>query len=471
MQYVSTRGTAPAVSFTDAILAGLAPDGGLYVPQSWPRVATDSAARRDIATAHFTHTAAHILQALAGDDLDGETCARIVGAAYGAGEAWPKSVTPLKQIDAGLYALELFHGPSLSFKDVAMQLIAPLYEWALSKRDKRLTVVCATSGDTGGAAVEALKHSTRVDLFVLLPKGRVSDVQRRFMTASSAANVHALEVDGDFDACQAIVKALFNDHAFADRAQLSGVNSINWARILAQSVYFRIAAETLCAAGPVNFIVPTGNFGDAFSGYVAKRMGAPIGRIMLGVNANDILSRALNDGRYERAAHSYATLSPAMDIQVASNFERLVFEATGRNGETVRALYANFAQSGGFTIPDAALSFMRETFDATSIDDARTRATLKAWAARADRGYLACPHTAVGLAAREAFKVEGMSVCLATAAPEKFPETIEDVTGHHPKLPQRCEDLYTRSEIITPMQNDAHAVKACIMERSRAWRG
>ncbi len=248
------------------------------------------------------------------------------------------AVTPLRQTGAGDWLLELFHGPSLSFKDVAMQFIAPLYDRALAARGERLTVLCATSGDTGGAAVEALKKSEHVDLVVLLPKGRVSEVQRRFMTTANADNVHAIEVDGDFDACQAIVKAMFADRDFAARARLSAVNSINWARILAQSVYYHVASQILSAHGPVCFSVPTGNFGDAYSGFVAKRMGAPIGAIMVATNANDILDRAINTGEYARAAQSAATLSPAMDIQVASNFERILFEALDRDGTMFAAL-------------------------------------------------------------------------------------------------------------------------------------
>jgi threonine synthase len=457
MRYVSTRGEAPAVSFTEAILAGLAPDGGLYVPEAWPALRLGPEA----ATQPFARVSAAVLAALKGqaDPADAEAAA----AAYNP-PPWPAAVTPLRQVGVAHFALELFHGPSLSFKDVAMQLIGRLYETALTTQDRRLTVVCATSGDTGGAAAEAFKGAERVDLFILLPKGRVSDVQRRFMTATGAANVHAIEIDGDFDACQALVKAMFADRGFAERAQLSGVNSINWARIAAQSVYYHIAAETLCAAGPVNFSVPTGNFGDAFAGYVAKRMGAPVGRIMLATNANDILVRALNTGRYERAEASHATLSPAMDIQVASNFERMLFEALNRDGEHVARLYAQFAQSGGFDIPAAALAAIRETFDAAAVSDAETLETMRTFAQGPDP-YIACPHTAIGLRVGQGAPL----VALATAHPAKFPDTVEQATGLHPPLPPHCVDLFDRREAILSLPNDVAAVQAAIAERSRAW--
>lgn len=472
MRYVSTRGQSPPVAFLDAVLAGLAPDGGLYVPETWPKIFADPTAP---ATQTFAETARAVLAAFAGADLSAQEAADLADDAYwsptvageGVQRKWPPAVTPLVQIDSGDWVLELFRGPSLSFKDVAMQLIGPLFDLALSKRDGRLSVACATSGDTGGAAVEALKGRERVDLFVLLPKGRVSDVQRLFMTASGASNVHAIEIEGDFDDCQKIVKAMLADRAFADRASLSGVNSINWARIVAQSVYFHIASAVLSAPGPVDFIVPTGNFGDAFSGWVAKQCGARVGKITLATNANDILARTLASGRYERTAQSHATLSPAMDIQVASNFERILFEALERDGDGVRRLYERFAQSGGFDIPAHALERLRTDFAAGAASDADTLATMKARWSNGD-GYLMCPHTAVGVhvgAATQAARVH-----LATAHPAKFPETVEQATGVRPALPSHSSDLFERREKFDTLPAETEAVKAYIGERSRAWR-
>lgn len=474
MRYISTRGQAPPVSFLDAVLAGMAPDGGLYVPEQIPALQAPSPS---IAIGHFGGVAMRVLERFAGGDLPpgDEAIPDITNKAFIDAPTdprdktwrakWPEAVTPLRQTGVADWSLELFHGPSLSFKDVAMQFIGPLYDVALTRRDARLSVVCATSGDTGGAAVEALKGLDRVDLFVLTPKGRVSDVQRRFMTTSGASNVYVLEVDGDFDACQAIVKSMFADRDFAARAHLSGVNSINWARIVAQSVYYQVAAHTLSAHGPVTFIVPTGNFGDAYSGWIAKQMGAPVNRIILATNANDILARALKTGRYERGA-SKATLSPAMDIQVASNFERILFEASERDGDAVSALYGNLTQSGGFDIPQRALAWLRESFDAVSVTDTETLEQMRdAWV---HEGELLCPHTAVGRAARVA---GGGSprVFLATAHPAKFPDTVERATGVRPELPPKCADLFQRSEKFDSLPADVEAVKQYIRERSRAW--
>lgn len=470
MRYISTRGEAPSVSFLDAVLNGLAPDGGLYVPERFPELSDTFLFRASLG--HHGGAAMRILDAFAGEEIGHMDLAAIANEAYvGFPQRedwrphWPEVVTPLVQVGIGDWVLELFHGPSLSFKDVAMQLVGPLYDLALTQRGQRLTVVCATSGDTGGAAVEALKGRERADLFVLLPKGRVSDVQRLFMTASGAPNVHAIEIDGDFDACQAIVKALFADRAFVARACLSGVNSINWARVAAQSVYYFIAASATCGPGPVNFVVPTGNFGDAYSGWVAKRMGAPIERIVLATNSNDILARALATGRYERASASHATLSPAMDIQIASNFERILFEALQRDADHLRALYAQFAQSGGFDIPAPALELMRSDFDAASVSDAETLHTM-AWPV-----YPSCPHTAVALWARTKLTtpLHGPVVTLATAHPAKFPDAVEKATGARPPLPAQHADLFQREEKFDTLAADAEAVKALIRERSRAW--
>lgn len=463
MRYISTRGQAPPVSFLDAVLAGMAPDGGLYVPESWPELPL-------LDEGTYSDDAEAVLRALAGDELPAAAIHDFCAHAYGE-RAWDHEwITPLRQIGLGEFALELFHGPSLSFKDVAMQLIAPIYDYALAKRDQRLTVVCATSGDTGGAAVEALKTCDRVDLFVLTPKGRVSDVQRRFMTTSGAPNVFAIEIDGDFDACQALLKSMFADAEFQRRAFLSAVNSVNWARIAAQAVYYRFA----CALAPVGrgptFVVPTGNFGDAFSGYVAKKMGAPIERIVIATNSNDLLTRALNTGRYERAAHSNATLSPAMDIQVASNFERILFEVLDRDGAAVARLYDEFARTGGFDIPPAALARLRELFVARSVSDEETLRVMEA--TFLDAEYIGCPHTAVAFGALENLEGEDIQrpvIHLATAHPAKFPETVERATGVRPQLPPKCADLFNRSEKFDSLPADAEAVKQYIRERSRAW--
>jgi threonine synthase len=461
MRYISTRGGAPSVSFFDALLAGLAPDGGLYMPENWPKLSAQVLA--DAVTAPYATTAAHVLQAFAGEDLSHEAAIGICEAAYGSQWANP-AITPLTQIGAGEYILELFHGPSLAFKDVAMQVLAGLFDHVLEARDARLSIICATSGDTGGAAVEALKDSHRVNLFVLLPDGRVSDVQRRFMTGSGGDNVHALVVDGDFDGAQAIVKALLADKPFAEAVALSPVNSINWARIAAQSVYFVVSACALQAGGPVNFTVPSGNFGDALAGYVAKQMGAPIGSIMIATNANDGIAKALESGTYSKSAASTATLSPAMDISVASNFERIVFEALGRDAAALKQLYDGFVQTGSYDLPDMALAALKRDFDAFGVDDAETR-----WAladAYEQTGEVLCPHTAVGWRARfDGEETRGARVLLATAHPAKFPETVEEVLGFAAPLPRHCADLFERKEVSMKLPATVTAVKAYIQEQ------
>ncbi|OQW63164.1 MAG: hypothetical protein A4S17_07570 [Proteobacteria bacterium HN_bin10] len=471
MRYISTRGQAPPVSFLDAVLNGMAPDGGLYVPESWPVLDANG----EYFTRHFSAVAGPVLAAFSSPDLlekdaFGESPVRTLSDnAYGfvTGSRWHGAVAPLVQYMDRAWILELFHGPSLSFKDIAMQLIGPLYERILKQRDERITILCATSGDTGGAAVEALKQRERIDLFVLTPNGRVSEVQRRFMTTSGAANVNVVEVDGDFDACQGLVKAIFADPEFVRRARISAVNSINWVRIVAQSIYYLTTSNTL-AGGPVHFVVPTGNFGDAYSGWVAKMLGAPVDRIVLATNSNDILARALMTGRYQRGASKH-TLSPAMDIQVASNFERILFEAVGRDSETICALYDELARTGGFDIPEAALTRLRADFDAADIDDAETiEAMRRAWSSGS--GLLVCPHTAVGLAAKLRARLHGPVVTLATAHPAKFPDTVERATGVRPQLPAKCADLFEREEKFDSLPADVEAVKQYIRERSRAWR-
>lgn len=458
MRYISTRGGAPSVSFFDTLLAGLAPDGGLYMPESWPKL--DAAVLARAATAPYADTAAAVLKLFAGDDLTKEATIGLTEAAYGGQWANP-AITPLRQIGAGEYILELFHGPSLAFKDVAMQLLAGLFDHVLEARDGYLSIICATSGDTGGAAVEALKDSHRVNLFVLLPDGRVSEVQRRFMTASGADNVHALVVDGDFDAAQAIVKALLADTEFATAVALSPVNSINWARILAQSVYYVTSSCALSSGGPVNFTVPSGNFGDALAGFVAKQMGAPIGKIMVATNANDGIAAALETGTYTKTKASTATLSPAMDISVASNFERIVFEALGRDGGQLKQLYDGFAQSGQYDIPPPALDMLRTHFAGFGVDDSETR-----WALAdcyEQTGEVLCPHTAVGWRARfDGEETSGARVLLATAHPAKFPETVEMVLSKSPTLPPHCSDLFERTEKMVLLRADIGTVKEYI---------
>jgi threonine synthase len=382
------------------------------------------------------------------------------------------AVCPLVQLDDNLFLLELFHGPTLAFKDVAMQLLGRLMDHVLQARSARATIVGATSGDTGSAAVEAFKGLDQVDIFILYPHGRVSDVQRRQMTTVEAPNVHAVAVEGTFDDCQAAVKAMFNNARFRDELQLSGVNSINWARVAAQAVYYFTAAVSLGGPHrPVSFSVPTGNFGDILAGWAAKRMGLPVERLMIGTNANDILARALATGSYEIRGVQ-PTASPSMDIQISSNFERLLFEAYGRNGEAVRRLMASLAQSRAFAIDAEPLARIREEFLAEAVDEGAVADEMRETYRSA--GYVLDPHSAVGTRAARVLlreRPEVPVVSLATAHPAKFPDAVEKATGLRPALPPHMGDLMERKERFSVLADDQGAIERFIRERARAVKG
>lgn len=465
MRYVSTRGEAPALGFTDVLLTGLARDGGLYVPETWPKLSTETIS--GFLGKPYADVAFDILHPFVGGDISDDDLRAMIADAYATFDH--ETVAPLVQLAPGHFVLELFHGPTLAFKDVAMQLLARMMDHALSARGRRATIVGATSGDTGGAAIEAFRGRDNVDVFILFPNGRVSPVQQRQMTTVDDANVHAIAVDGTFDDCQALVKAMFNDFAFRDRVALSGVNSINWARIVAQIVYYFTAAVALGAPDRrISFSVPTGNFGDIFAGYVASQMGLPLERLILATNINDILSRALDTGRYE-VRGVVPTTSPSMDIQVSSNFERLLFEAHGRDGPAVRRLMDGLAQGGAFTIEAGELAAIRQRFDAARSDETETAATIRR--VRDATGYVLDPHTAVGVSVAERLqKPGGMTVTLATAHPAKFPDAVIAACGVHPELPHRLSDLMTRNERFDTVANDLSTIEDFIATRAGAIR-
>jgi len=466
VRYLSTRGEAPPLGFMDVTLAGLARDGGLYVPETWPRLSPQSIS--SFAGRPYPEVAVEVIRPFVGDSISEADLSRLAREAYGTFRH--PAVAPLAQFGASTFLLELFHGPTLAFKDVAMQLLARLMDHALAARGERTTIVVATSGDTGGAAVEAFRGRERADLFVLFPHGRVSDVQRRMMTTANDNNVHALAVEGTFDDCQALVKGLFNHHAFRDRVRLSGVNSINWARIVAQVVYYFTAAATLGAPHrKVAFTVPTGNFGDVFAGYVAERMGLPVDRLVIATNVNDILARTLSTGTYD-LRDVVATSSPSMDIQVSSNFERLLFEATGRDAAQVRAYMGSLAQSGRFSLSSQALSRIRALFNADRADEEETAATIRTTLRETSR--LVDPHTAVGLAVAEKETRDPAlpMIVLGTAHPAKFPDAVEAACGVRPALPDWLSDLPERPERATPMAVDQAAIEQFILAASRAAR-
>ncbi|MEM9970355.1 MAG: threonine synthase [Pseudomonadota bacterium] len=460
MKYVSTRGGSPALSFEETMLTGLAPDGGLYVPEAVPTLD-----REGFAQMHgqdYESLAKTVMTPFVGDTFSEDEFEDIISRAYeGFGHA---ARAPLKQLDRGHWLMELFHGPTLAFKDFAMQLIGQMFQTVLERRGDRVTIVGATSGDTGSAAIEAFKGLDNVDVVIMYPHGRVSEVQRRQMTTPDAANVHALAVEGTFDDCQRHLKDMFADHAFRDDVRLAAVNSINWARVLAQVVYYWWAAVSLGdATRKISFTVPTGNFGDVYAGFIAKRMGLNIDRLVVATNHNDILRHAIGDGRYE-VGDVRPSISPSMDIQVSSNFERLLFDALDRDGAAVATLMSSLKQSGGFSIPDAARKYMRATFDADSASEDETREEIKT--ALSENGELVCPHTAVGLdVAKTHLDIATPMVTLATAHPAKFPDAVEDATGIRPPLPNHMADLYERSERLTQVGNDLAEIQALIRER------
>ena len=463
VKYISTRGKAPILGFEDALLAGLARDGGLYVPERWPSLSEAMIA--SFQDKSFAEIAVDVLHPFMGDDVSRDRLVEIVNEAYAGFEH--EAVTPLTDLGGGQYFLELYHGPTLAFKDVAMQLLARLMDDALVRRGNRATIIGATSGDTGGAAIEAFRSREAVDVFILFPHGRVSDVQRKQMTTPQDTNVHTLSVDGTFDDCQALVKGMFNDVTFRSEMALAGVNSINWARVMAQITYYFAAAAQLGAPRqPIAFSVPTGNFGDIFAGYVAAQMGLPVVQLMIATNVNDILARTLASGVYE-TDKVIATQSPSMDIQVSSNFERLLFEVTGRDASRVRALMGALTQVGRFEMTDNELQLTRALFAAERIDEAATLEIMRRF--HEAHGFKIDPHTAVGIgAAEKAVLPDGVPmVTLATAHPAKFPKAVLAAYDSEAVAPQHVLDMLQQEERLTQVANDLMAVENAIREKAR----
>lgn len=454
MRYVSTRGAAPELGFADTLLAGLASDGGLYVPAEWPTldVPVDAGTYAEVATA--------VMWPFVAGDVEREAFESMVADAYATFDH--PDVVPLTELGDGLWLAELFHGPTLAFKDVALQLVGRLFDHELARRGERVTIIGATSGDTGSAAIEALRDRDAIDVVILHPEGRVSEVQRRLMTTVDAPNIRNVAVDGTFDDCQDLVKAMFAHESFRAEQQLSAVNSINFARVMAQTVYY-VTSQRLLGGGPVSFAVPTGNFGNVFAGYGAMRMGLPIRQLVVGSNRNDILTRFFATGTME-ITEVHATISPAMDIQVSSNLERLLFELNGRDGAALADLMQQFRAEGTVTFPAELLERLSETFSGARFDDDETAATV---ADVLDRhGVLIDPHTAIGVAAARAARVDPTvpMVVLGTADPAKFPDAVEAATGMHPQLPERMADLFDRPEHLDHLPNDLDAVEAYVAD-------
>jgi threonine synthase len=466
VNYISTRDArAPptALSFSEVLLAGLGEDGGLYVPDQPPRIAGDLPG---FAGLTYAELAARVVSFFAGDAFRVDELRALTATAYG--RFRHAAVAPLVQLDERLWLLELFHGPTLAFKDLALQLVGLMFDAVLARRGERVTIVGATSGDTGSAAIEACRDRDAIDLFILYPHNRVSDVQRRQMTTVEAANIHAIAIEGTFDDCQDLVKALFADAGLRHELNLSAVNSINWARIATQTVYYFAAAAALGApARPVSFSVPTGNFGNVYAGHVARQMGLPIERLVIGTNRNDILARYFATGKMVLSAVE-PSLSPSMDIQVSSNFERLLFELKGRNGAAVGEAMRVFRQTGSLPEDDQAWRMACRLFSAHKVGDTETMQTIAQTYART--GILIDPHTAVAVASAQAEIAAGGAsapmVALACAHPAKFPEAVERAAGIHPNLPAGLADLLERRERTVVLPNELGAVTRFVRAHS-----
>jgi len=463
VKYVSTRGSAPELEFEDVMLAGLARDGGLYVPSVWPSFTAEKIA--GMAGKSYSEIAYQVMAPFVGDSIEAQEFKALIDQAYGSFAH--KAVAPLVQADANLWILELFHGPTLAFKDFAMQILGLLMDRALKKRGERATILGATSGDTGGAAIEAFRGRERIDIFILHPHGRVSDVQRRQMTTAREDNVFNIALEGTFDDCQGVVKGLFNDHAFRDGYHVTGVNSINWARIMAQIVYYFTSAVALGAPErSVSFSVPTGNFGDAFAGFVAKKMGLPIEQLVVATNVNDILVRVLETGVYKPDG-VLATHSPSMDIQVSSNFERLMFEMTGRDATRIEALMNELATSGSFTLSENELAPMRTLFQGERVDEEATVARIKMQYELYQ--YVIDPHSAIALEAGARSATGGASmIALATAHPAKFPDVVSGSIGQDVVQPMRLQAQLHEEERVERLPCGGGAVSAYIASKTRA---
>ena len=453
MQYVSTRGSAPVLGFADVVLAGLATDGGLYVPQSWPSLPAETSGT-------YAELAAAVFAPYLGGDISNETMLRLTRDAYATFRH--PDVVPIVDLQPGHKVMELFHGPTLAFKDVALQLLGRIFDHILTERNEKVTIVGATSGDTGSAAIDGVKNCANVDIVILYPKGRVSEVQRRQMTTIDSPNVRTVAIDGTFDDCQDLVKAMFNDAPFREKHNLSAVNSINWARVMAQVVYYVEATRRL--GGPIDVTVPTGNFGNVLSGWIAKQMGAPIRRLIVASNENDILTRFF-ESQNMNVTGVHPTLSPSMDIQVSSNFERLLFEMNGRDGGMTADQLQRFRDRGVLSVEqDQYEQWIAPTFRASRANDHDTLSTIRS--VYEETGMLIDPHTAVGVKAAREQAEEGITMLtLATAHPAKFPDAVERATGVRPELPEHLADLLSRPERTNDLPNDLAAVEAFVANR------
>ncbi len=454
MKYISTRGQSESLNFEQVLMKGLADDKGLYMPETWPKFNEKEIS--GFSNLSYSDLAFELMKPYIGDSLSLGELSEIIKKSYASFSH--EEITPLSQITKEEYLLELYHGPTLAFKDCAMQLLGHLFEHFLKKREKKITIICATSGDTGAAAVEAMKNKDLIDLVVLFPKDKISQVQQKQMTTSASDNIHCLAVEGTFDDCQAIVKDLLNDKQFKKKYNLSAVNSINWVRVMAQVVYYFYAGLKLGSPNKkINFSVPTGNFGDIFAGFVAYKMGLPVDVLCIATNSNDALERFLRHGEY-LVENVKATISPSMDIQVASNLERLLYESSGRNSKMIREMMVDLGANKRFTLDQLTLNSIKDLFIAKSVDEESTKNTIESlWV---KDGKLIDPHTAVGInAGRKSLSTDNNTVYLATAHPAKFPDAIINSIGVFPKLPPNISNKMSSKEVYSNLTNKNKSVR------------
>ncbi len=455
MKYISTRGNAPELGFENVLLEGLAKDGGLYIPEIWPSVDY-----KNLPEGPYFEQAAFIIHPFVDDFVSKEELLSLTERAY---SQFPlDDAAPLKEIQKDNYLLELYHGPTLAFKDFAMLLLAEFFNFSLKKRNKKITILGATSGDTGSAAIEAFKDSEHANVFILFPEGRVSDIQRKQMTTVSSQSVYPIEVNGNFDDCQNLVKNLFQDLEFKNQYSLAAINSINWARVAAQIVYYFTSFQKIDAE-KVSFSVPTGNFGDIFAGWVAKKMGLPIDRLIVATNSNDILHRAISTGDYFQEKVQ-ATISPSMDIQISSNFERLLFESLGRNSKETASLIEKLKNEKGFTINQSSLEFIRNDFDSGNANEDQIRNTIRL--IYNDTGIIIDPHTAVGFfVSKDKLNKSFPMINLGTADPSKFPNAVKDSISIEPNIPNKLDKILKKDEKFDKLEDDPDALKSYIMSK------
>ena len=463
MKYISTRGQAEALSFDDVLLAGLARDGGLYLPESWPQFTANEI--RDMAGKPYTEIVFKVVKPFVEEVIPDADLKEIIADSYA--DFRHTAVAPLKQINGRIWVMELFHGPTLAFKDFALQMLGRLFDYVLKKRGERITIVGATSGDTGSAAIEACRDRDQIDIYILHPHGRVSEVQRRQMTTVTSTNVTNIALEGTFDDCQDHVKAMFNDQTFRDTVNLSAVNSINWARIMSQIAYYFAAGVALGAPDrAIGFSVPTGNFGNVFAAYAAGRMGLPVSQLIVGSNRNDILTRFFETGSMTMSPVE-PSLSPSMDIQVSSNFERLLFDLLDKDGKAVEAALSSFREAGNFDLEPARHQRVSRLFDAFRLDDDQTLAEIKK--SHDQTGELFDPHSVIAVAAAEAKIRDDVTAmaCMATAHPAKFPDAVYKASGIKPELPEHLADLFEKEEQYKVMKNDLGELKDMVLSRRR----